>query len=329
MRLGVFNLTQYDQSVPGSGVWSSVHDLAMTIDEGGFESLWVGEHHVTPDDQYLQNVPVLAALASETENVTVGAGAFLLPLHNPVHVAELAATIDVMSDGRFQMACGLGYRDAEFEVFGVEKADRVGRLEEGIELIRRLWTEDAVTYDGEHFSVSDVTINPKPTQSPHPPLLVAGYVDAAAKRAARVGNSWMYGNLADKTELERQFDVYEAAVAEANREAECFTPLVLREAFVLPDEEAAFDTVRPYLERKFESYAGWGLDGVDFGDFRAASEDRFLIGSPETVLADLEEYADLGVEHVVLRVQYPGMDAAVAKECLETISDEVIPNLPA
>lgn len=329
MRLGVFNLTQYDQSVPASEVWSSVHDLAMTIDEGGFESLWVGEHHVTPDDQYLQNVPVLAALASETENVTVGAGAFLLPLHNPVHVAELAATIDVMSNGRFQMACGLGYRDEEFDVFGVEKADRVGRLEEGIELIRRLWTEDAVTYDGEHFSVSDVTINPKPTQSPHPPLLVAGYVDAAAKRAARVGNSWMYGNLADKTELERQFAVYEDAVSDASREAECFTPPVLREAFVLPDEEEAFDTVRPYLERKFESYAGWGLDGVDFSDFREASEDRFLIGSPETVLTDLEEYANLDVEHVVLRVQYPGMDAAVAKECLETISDEVIPHLPS
>ena len=138
----------------------------------------------------------------------------------------------------------------------------------------------------------------------------------------------MYGNLADKTELERQFDVYEAAVAEADREAECFTPPVLREAFILPDEEEAFDTVRPYLERKFESYAGWGLDGVDFSDFRAASEDRFIIGSPETVLADLEEYANLGVEHIVLRVQYPGMDAAVAKECLETISDEVIPHLP-
>ena len=329
MRLGVFNLTQYEGSTPAADVWSSVRDLATTIDKGGFDSMWIGEHHVTPDDQYLQNIPVMAALANETDNVTIGAGAFLLPLHNPIYVAELAATIDVISDGRFQMACGLGYRDIEFEVFGVEKSDRVGRLVEGVKLIRQLWTEDAVTFDGDYFSVSDITINPKPLQSPHPPLLIAGYVDAAGKRAAHIGDSWMYGNLQDKAELKRQFKLYEEAVAEAGRQEECFTPPVIREAFVLPDGDEAFDTVRPYLQRKFESYAGWGLDGVDFGDFRETSEDRFLIGSPESVLEDFEEYAELGVEHIVLRVQYPGMDPADAKKCLETISDEVIPHLPS
>jgi len=329
MRLGMFNLTQYDRSVPATEVWSSVSEFGRLVDEGGFDSLWVGEHHVTAEDQYLQNIPVLAALASETENVDIGAGALLLPLHNPVHVAELTATLDVMSDGRFQLTCGLGYRDEEFDVFGVDKSDRVGRLVEGIQLIRQLWTEDHVTYDGSHFSVSDVTINPKPMQSPHPPILVGGYVDAAAKRAANIANSWMYGNLADKAELERQFEVYEQAVAEAGRESECFTPPVMREAFVLPDEQEAFDTVRPYLQRKFETYAGWGLDGVDFDDFQEASEDRFIIGSPETALAELEEYAELGVEHVVFRVQYPGMDPAAARRCVETISDEVIPQLPS
>ena len=66
MQFGVFNLTQYDRSVPGDKVWSSVRDLAVQIDEGGFDSLWIGEHHVTPDDHYLQNIPLLSALASET-----------------------------------------------------------------------------------------------------------------------------------------------------------------------------------------------------------------------------------------------------------------------
>ncbi|WP_255152066.1 LLM class flavin-dependent oxidoreductase [Halorarius halobius] len=329
MRLGVFNLTQYEGSVPAKEVWSSVRELAGVIDEGGFDSMWIGEHHVTPDDQYLQNIPVMAALANETENVTIGAGVWLLPLHNPVHVAELAATIDVMSDGRFQLGCGLGYRDAEFDAFGIDKSDRVGRLIDGVRLIRRLWTEDDVTFDGDYVSVSNVTVNPKPVQSPHPPVLVGGYVDAAAKRAANIANSWMYGNLQDKAELERQFALYDEAVAEAGREAETFTPPVIREAFVLPDGDEAFDTVRPYLKSKFESYAGWGLDGVDFDDFREAAEDRFLIGSPESVLEDLEEYADIGVDHVVLRVQYPGMDAATTRECLETISDDVIPHLPS
>jgi len=95
--------------------------------------------------------------------VNIVAGAFLLPLQNPVYVAELTATINVISDGRFHLACGLGYRQEESDVFGVEKSDRVGRLAEGIELIRRLWTEDGVTFDGDHFSVFDVSIKPKPT----------------------------------------------------------------------------------------------------------------------------------------------------------------------
>lgn len=329
MDLGIYNLTQYDASAGPSDVWTSIRDLARLIDEGGFDSLWIGEHHVTHDDQYLQNIPILSALASETENVTLGAGAFLLPLHNPVHVAELAATIDAMSDGRFWLACGLGYRDEEFHAFEVDKEARVRRLVDGIRLIRRLWTEDQVTFEGKAFQFENLTINPKPVQDPSPPLLVAGFADAAAKRAARIGDSWMFGNIADKEELRRQFDLYESEVAAAGREDECFTPPVLREAFVLPEEDEAYRMVKPYLRRKFESYAGWGLEGTDItDDFMAASEDRFVIGSPETVVEELEEYADLGVKHIIFRVQYPGMDPEAAKRCIETIADEVIPQLP-
>lgn len=329
MDLGIYNLTQYDSSTDSSDVWTSIRNLAILIDKSGFESLWIGEHHVTPDDQYLQNIPILSALASETENVTIGAGAFLLPLHNPVHVAELTATIDAMSDGRFWLACGLGYRDKEFHAFDVEKEARVRRLVDGIRLIRRLWTEDNVTFDGKAFQFEEVTINPKPVQDPSPPLLVAGFADAAAKRAARIGDSWMFGNIADKQELRRQFDLYESEVEKAGREETCFTPPVLREAFVLPDEEEAYQTVKPYLRRKFESYAGWGLDGTNITeDFRAASEDRFIIGSPETVLEELEEYSDLGVEHAIFRVQYPGMEPNMARRCIETLADDVIPQLP-
>ena len=329
MKIGIYNLTQYDESTDSHEVWTSIRDLALLIDKSGFDSLWIGEHHVTPDDQYLQNIPILSALASETQNVTIGAGAFLLPLHKPVHVAELGATIDAMSDGRLWLACGLGYRDEEFHAFEVNKENRVARLIEGIKLIRRLWTEDEVTFDGKAFQFQEVTINPKPVQDPSPPLLVAGFADKAGKRAAHIGDSWLFGNLADKSELERQFEMYHDEVAAAGREDTCFTPPVLREAFVLPDEEEAFETVEPYLKRKFESYSGWGLEGTDItNDFRSASEDRFIIGSPETVVQELQEYAELGVEHVILRVQYPGMEADDARRCIETIADEVIPDLP-
>ncbi|MCY4729956.1 LLM class flavin-dependent oxidoreductase [Natronomonas gomsonensis] len=329
MDLGIYDLTQYDAAESQAEVWQVIRDVAILVDESGFDSLWFGEHHVTPEDQYIQAPIALAAAAEVTSNVRLGAGSMLLPLHNPVHAAELAASIDVISDGRLVLACGLGYRDAEFDVFGVDKSTRVGRLEEGIEVMRRVWTEDHVDYDGRMFQFEDVTINPKPVQNPHPPLLVAGYVDAAGERAARIGDSWYFGNLASREELARQFAVYRNAVAEHGREDETFTPPVMREGYVLPDEDEAFETVRPYLQSKFESYAGWGLDGVDIeDDFRDAAESRFLIGSPETVLEQIKRYHDLGVEEITLRVQFPGMDPADARRSIETIADEVLPHLP-
>lgn len=328
MEIGTSLLTQYDASVDPETAWRHVSELASVVDDGGFNSLWIGEHHVTPEYLYFENGATLAALASETSNVTLGAGALLLPLHNPIQVAEIGATIDVISGGRFQLACGLGYREEEFRAFGVDRESRVRRLETGVDLIRRLWTESGVTVESEFWTVEDVTINPKPVQDPHPPLLVAGYVDAAAKRAANLADSWFYGNVQDKRELERQFGVYEEAVSSAGREEGCYAPPVLREGFVHRDEERAFELVEPYLTAKLESYAEWGLGNVDLdADFREHCRDRFLVGSPETVLAELEEYGDLGVEEVVLRVQYPGMDPAVARTSLETIADEVVPHL--
>lgn len=329
MEFGIFDLTQYDAEESQTEVWQSVRDIAVLVDESGFDSLWFGEHHVTPEDQYIQAPIAMAAAAEATSDVKLGAGAMLLPLHNPVHAAEVTASLDVVSDGRLIVACGLGYRDEEFDVFGVEKSKRVGRLEEGIQVMRRVWTEDNVDYDGRVFQFDDVTINPKPVQDPHPPLLVAGYVDAAAERAARLGDSWYFGNLASREELARQFEVYHEAVEEHSREDETFTPPVMREAYVLPDEDEAYETVKPYLQSKFESYAGWGLDGVDLeGDFRNAAEGRFLIGSPETVLEELERYHELGVEHIIVRIQFPGMPPEDAKRSIETIADEVLPHLP-
>lgn len=328
MEFGLFDLTQYDAAEPPDEVWGTAREFAVRADELGFDSLWFGEHHVTPEDQYIQAPIALAAAAEATEDITLGAGAMLLPLYNPVHAAELTASIDVVSDGRLWVAAGLGYRDEEFEAFGVEKSDRVARLVEGIMLLRKLWTEDGVSFDGKVHQFEDVTINPKPVQDPRPPILVGGYVDAAGRRAARFGDSWFFGNIASREEMARQFEMYREAVAEHGREDETFTPPVFREAFVLPDEDEAYDTVRPYLQKKYESYSDWGMDGVDLaGDFRSAAEGRFLVGSPETVLEEIDRYADHGVEHIVVRTQFPGMPAEDAMRSVETIADEVIPQL--
>jgi probable F420-dependent oxidoreductase len=328
MEIGTGLPTQYPAGESPRAAAASIRRIASVVEESGFDSVWVGEHHVTSEFHYFHNVPVLGMLASATESVDIGAGAILLPLHNPVNVAEMGATIDVLSGGRFRAAFGLGYREAEYDAFGVDIADRVGRLEEGIEVVKRLWTDGETSFDGEHYQLSGVETNPRPLQEPAPPVYVAGFVDAACERAGRLGDSWLAGPLVERTELARQMDVYERAVADHDRRDACLPPTVVREGFVLPDGEAAFETVRPYLQDKYESYSAWGLEDADFEEgFREVAADRFLIGSPSDVLEELEAYADLGIENVVFRVHYPGMDVDDVVRCLHTLGDDVLPDV--
>ena len=327
MKLGIFHTTQYDLETDPSVAWERYSRHARLIDDSGFHSIWVGEHHVTSTSQYFQPIPTIANLGAITNRVQLGIGALLLPLHNPIYIAELGGVLDVITGGRFTMACGLGYRDAEFAMFGVDKAERVGRLVEGVRLIKRLWSEENVTFDGEYFSVENISINPKPLQNPLP-LLLAGYVDAAAKRSAKIANGWMYGNIADKDEIKRQLELYEKFRDEFNRRNVTKSPIMLREGFVLDDDREAFETVEPYLKGKFEGYENWGLEGLNMDtDFEDFCQNRFIIGDPETAIDELTEYAELGIEHIILRVRYPGIDEQAVEKCLQTLADEVIPHI--
>ena len=120
----------------------------------------------------------------------MGTNLILLPLHNPVEVAEIGAFLDVITGGRFLLGVGLGYRPEEFAIFGVPMAERVSRLVEGVEIIRRLWTEDGVTHHGRHWRLDGVTIRPRSLQRPRPPILVGAQVPAGIARAARIADGW-------------------------------------------------------------------------------------------------------------------------------------------
>ncbi|MCP5152477.1 MAG: LLM class flavin-dependent oxidoreductase, partial [Chromatiales bacterium] len=157
MRIGMFMTQQWR---PGDDLGAGCRDLleqARAARDNGFASVLVGQHMITgPDMQMLQTMPLMARLLPEIEGMQIGPSVLLLPMLSPVLVAEEAATLDWMSDGHFVLACGLGYREEEFEAMGTRRADRVSRLEEGLEVIRRLWTEERVTHHGRHFHLSDV-----------------------------------------------------------------------------------------------------------------------------------------------------------------------------
>ena len=191
MKLGIYLNAQHPAGDDPARRFAETVEQVRLIHSLGFDSIWGGEHHVTPGFHYFPLLPLLQRLAAEAEGIWVGTNLILLPLHNPVEMAEVGAFLDVITGGRFLLGVGLGYRAEEFAAFGVSMAERVSRLTEGVEIIRRLWTEDRVTHRGRHWQFDGVSIRPRPLQAPRPPILIGSQVPAGIARAARIADGWL------------------------------------------------------------------------------------------------------------------------------------------
>jgi alkanesulfonate monooxygenase SsuD/methylene tetrahydromethanopterin reductase-like flavin-dependent oxidoreductase (luciferase family) len=300
---------------PGADLSRGTADLldqARAARDSGFASILVGQHIVTgPEMQMLQAVPLMARLIPEAQGMQIGPGVLLLSMLSPVMTAEEGATLDWMSDGHYVLAAGLGYRPEEFEAMGARKNERVSRLEEGLEVVKRLWCEERVTHHGRHFHLSNVGASVRPRQSPRPPIWLGGDVDAAIRRAARLADAWLGSPTADLPRLREQLDVFRRERDACGGDA---TPCpVIREAFAGTDAAHARRISGGPLKYKYEAYAAWGHNdtlGHDVsGDFDGFSRDRFLVGEVSAIRDALARFRDeLGTDHLVLRVQWPGLD---------------------
>jgi alkanesulfonate monooxygenase SsuD/methylene tetrahydromethanopterin reductase-like flavin-dependent oxidoreductase (luciferase family) len=194
MKVGLFINTQFP---PGDNIAARVPELVEQVRvarQSGFRSVLFPHHYLTDPLQMLQITPLMAYLLPETKGMTVGGNILLLPLLNPVHVAEEAATLDVLSEGNFILGVGLGYREGEFEAFGVSLRERAARFTESVVLMRQLWSGEKTTFHGKFYRVTDHAISHKPYRAGGPPVWVAGLVEAAVKRAARIGDAWLIAN---------------------------------------------------------------------------------------------------------------------------------------
>jgi alkanesulfonate monooxygenase SsuD/methylene tetrahydromethanopterin reductase-like flavin-dependent oxidoreductase (luciferase family) len=158
VKVGLFINTQFQ---PGQSVAAHLPDLVAqtrAARDAGFKSLWFPHHFLTGPLQMLQIVPMMAYLAPHARGMQIGPNILILPLLNPVQVAEESATLDVLTGGNYVLGVGLGYREVEFTAFNMSLKERAPRLEESIALIRRLWTEDKVTHKGRFYQVNDAAL---------------------------------------------------------------------------------------------------------------------------------------------------------------------------
>ena len=255
----------------------------------------------------LQITPLMAYLLPHAQGMTIGGNILLLPLLNPVHVAEEAATLDVLSGGNFVLGVGLGYRAGEFDAFGVSLKERAPRFSESIQLMRRLWTEDRVTFEGRFYSVKDHGISLKPTRPGGPPVWVAGLVEAAVKRAARIGDAWLIANATTLGATEPLMRIYRETLAQLGKTVDGISDRA--RMLCRRNHKPAMEECRAALEYKYSSYAAWGMESPTAGmTFEEMARDRFIIGDKVAVKEEIARWQErLGVNHFIMRVQWPGL----------------------
>ena len=272
-----------------------------------------------------QPLPLLARLAAEAEGLELGVGVLLLPLLNPVDIAEQSATLDVISGGRSVVGIGYGYRAVEDKALDVPRR-RASAYAAKADVVARLLAGESVTAMGAGYSLSDASLTLLPLRKPRPPIWAAAVTDIGIRRQAPLGDAWFMPPMSTLGELEHGLAI--------DTEARGGTPServpMMREACVASTDEEAVALARPFLEEKYRVYAGWGQDEALAGGWDALAADRFLIGSPETVAGELERLRDrLGATDVSLRLAWPGFPHAATMRSIELLATDVLPRVSA
>jgi alkanesulfonate monooxygenase SsuD/methylene tetrahydromethanopterin reductase-like flavin-dependent oxidoreductase (luciferase family) len=307
---------------PWAEVYEETLSLATNAEELGFESVWLSEHHLTEDGYLPSLFPALAAIAARTSRVRLGTAMLLASLIHPLRLAEDAAVTDLLSGGRLELGLAPGYREKEFEALGVDRGQRGDRTEEAVEILRRAWDGKSFSYTGKHHTVDDVVVTPVPDR--HPPMLIGGGSNAAARRAGRHGLRFL-PDLGTPPEV---LGLYRRTLAEHGHDPARFgvTAIVTPGVYVCEDAEEGWREVREhywYLLNTFQEWFGNpGLPSVD-----DVPRELFLVGPPDVVADGLRDRVKpLGdVERVIFFGRAPGLPADAARRSLRLFAEHVLP----
>lgn len=335
VHIGIGLSAAWDASRSPAPQLADLLALVRAARELHFDSVWLGEHYLGHPEPWFQNIVALARFAAEAGPLGLGA-IVLLPLHNPIEVAEQIATLDAVSDGHAMLTIGQGWRAHEFTAFGLDIRDRVGRLTEGLALLTRLWTEDEVTFEGRHFRVTGLKPRNRPVQRPHPPVWLGASSLPAVRRAARLGYAWLTSTHTPSAQLRELAAAYRATLAERGQPVP-ERAMLYRHLHVARDRGTAVREAMPLLGAYYDNFGRWGLfrdvirqgrDDVGVDDMLA--DGRVLVGDPDDVVQALERYRrEVGLSNVLFRVGSTGMAPAMIERCLQTLAERVVPALRA
>src|SRR3954462_11597165 len=244
---------------------------------------------------------VLAGFATRTSHIRLGTDVVVLPFHHPTKVAEDAAMLDVISNGRLTLGVAIGYRPDEFALFSVSPEKRGARFEEQIAIMRRLWTEDSVTFEGRFFQLQNARIEPKPVQQGGIPIWLGAWGPLGMKRAAQLADAWVPGPTAKLDKILGAQETYHAELRAVGKDPASVPAPLTREVVIAATEEKARELAERHLMVNYRDEYGGGTwnppligssDSARVDVLDEIGRDRFIVGNPGQCIAKIQHFRE-------------------------------------
>lgn len=319
------------------GRFDDVLDQVVGLEELGFDAVVLGERHFRHADLlYSSAFSAAAAIAARTERIRIGTAGRVLALDHPIHIAEDAATLDVLSGGRLDFgATRASLDDESHHVFATPSGEAEERFAEALEVIRKAWTQDSFSHHGPHYRIPEVAVFPKPLQQPHPPMFLVAVSPGRLAFAAAAGYSAYLGALRTVEELVEACDSYWRELAAAGHDRDGRELSVNRFVYVSGDDRRARAEVEaPFME--FMEHRAPDLRAAlvtKYGHEDELRFDRFLddfliVGAPDTVTAKLRELQDaVDAGYLLTTLNFVTLDHSLCVRSTELFAAEVMPAL--
>lgn len=330
MKFGLFGSALAKRGGPdldSSQGFKEYVDYCVEAEALGYTSIFTVEHHFTGFGQVSATLNLLTWVAARTSTLRLGTAVTVLPWHNPVLLAEQAATLDLLSGGRLEFGVGKGYRQPEFSGFCIPMAEADERFEEGLEIILKSWTsEERFSHRGKYWHFEDIIVEPPTAQKPHPPIWMAAGSPDSIRKVARRGCKLLLDQHASNAVTIERFNIYRNEVEAAGRRFDPMDVGVSRAFFVArtPEERAkAVATRFANQQRLVKAGTAPGEKStaslLSFDQTLEAAGESALFGTPDEIAAKIEGLRAAGVEHLLLN----GPTGSL--ENLRAFSHEVMP----
>jgi alkanesulfonate monooxygenase SsuD/methylene tetrahydromethanopterin reductase-like flavin-dependent oxidoreductase (luciferase family) len=322
---------------PHQKLYAEMLEEISAAEELGFDSAWLTEHHFLNDGYCPSLLLTAAAIGARTKKIRIGTGVLLLPLHDPIRIAEDAAVADIISGGRLILGLGLGYRKEEFEGFGVSLKERKGRMEEGLEILQKSWADGPFSFQGRYHTYKNVNVTPKPVQKPIP-IWIGAFTEPAIRRAARIGAPLYVPAIGIIPIVKYLFDMHSSLLKEYGRNPDDFEKPLVREVYISDEKsEVIWEKIKEHGTYTAKGYASWGtmvdrqgnlLSDPDDPILYDLAKEQSIIGTPEECIETISRYKEaLPIDNLICRFNFPGISHEEAMRSMTLFVEKVMPHV--